>query len=153
MRKRKSWAFWGRNRGHDNIVGTASSEAFTEHGVFWPKELLPRAIPHTRIFTWGYDVDVNNVFSAASQATVFQHAATLLSDIANKRTSSTEVCEIVLHIVLSLWGCLSLVHAANSSANLRNFAHLYSSHIVWEELLSRMYAFPECRHMFPKLTT
>jgi PGAP1-like protein len=35
--------------------------------------------------TWGYDVDINKAFAAASGATVFQHAKDLISDLANIR--------------------------------------------------------------------
>jgi hypothetical protein len=73
-------------------------------GVFWPKELLPKVVPQTRIFTWGYDVDINHLFSSASQATVFQHAGTLLSDLANKRTSNVEKRRPLIFIAHSLGG-------------------------------------------------
>ena len=82
---------WRRANDRAKDIGIAGQQGSTELGVFWPKELLPRAVPQTRIYTWGYDVDINHVFSNASQATVFQHAGTLLSDIANTRTLSTEV--------------------------------------------------------------
>jgi hypothetical protein len=59
--------------------------------LFWPKEILPAVVPETRIYTWGYDVDINHVFSSASQATVFQHAMSLLSDLDNARTSDDDV--------------------------------------------------------------
>jgi hypothetical protein len=64
--------------------------------IFWPKDLLAKSIPNSRIFTWGYDVDINHIFSNAGQATVFQHATTLLSDLANKRISDEDVSESVL---------------------------------------------------------
>lgn len=59
--------------------------------VFWPKDLLPRVVPDARIYVWGYDVDINHLFSSAGQATVFQHATTLLLDLSNERTSSKAV--------------------------------------------------------------
>src|SRR5271155_6121938 len=58
--------------------------------LFWPKEILPAVVPETRIYTWGYDVDINHVFSSASQATVFQHAMSLLLDLGNARTSDDD---------------------------------------------------------------
>jgi hypothetical protein len=61
------------------------------NALFWPKEMLPAVVPETRIYTWGYDVDINHVFSSASQATVFQHAMSLLSDLDNARTSDDDV--------------------------------------------------------------
>lgn len=59
--------------------------------MFWPKDLLPEVIAETRIYTWGYDVEINHVFSAASQATVFQDAAYLLSDLDDERISEDDV--------------------------------------------------------------
>jgi PBP1b-binding outer membrane lipoprotein LpoB len=56
--------------------------------LFWPEELLLTVIPKTRIYTWGYDVDINHIFSSAGQSTVFQHATTLLSDLVDQRTST-----------------------------------------------------------------
>jgi hypothetical protein len=99
--KRMSFRFWSQNNDHEKTIRTAGQQVPTEPGVFWPKELLPRAIPQTRIYTWGYDADINHVFStaSASQATVFQHAGTLLSDIANKRASCTEVWKPVAIII------------------------------------------------------
>ena len=69
--------------------------------VFWPKKLLPEALPEARRYTWGYDVDINHVFSNASQATNFQHAATLLSDLANERVSVEDVS-----IIFTAYTCL-----------------------------------------------
>lgn len=60
-------------------------------GLFWPKEILPDRIPETRIYTWGYDVDINHIFGNASQATTFQQAGSLLSDLANERVSAEAV--------------------------------------------------------------
>lgn len=93
--KRMLSRFWRRANDHEMAIDIASQQVSTGSGVFWPKELLPRATPQTRIYTWGYDVDINHVFSNASQATVFQHAGTLLSDIANTRNLISEVCKLV----------------------------------------------------------
>lgn len=59
------------------------------------RDLLPKVIPNTRIFTWGYDVDLSNIFSVAGQATVFQHAGSLMIDLANVRTLSKCVSQCV----------------------------------------------------------
>ena len=53
--------------------------------VFWPRGLLPEEIPNARILTWGYDVDIVKLAAAASQATILQHAETLLSDLAQRK--------------------------------------------------------------------
>ena len=64
-------------------------------GIFWPKDLLPKVIPDARVFTYGYDVNINHLFSSASQATVFQHAASFLNDLANERISAEAVSSSV----------------------------------------------------------
>jgi hypothetical protein len=38
-------------------------------------------VPNARIFTWGYDADIDNFKLSASQNTVLQHALNLLSDV------------------------------------------------------------------------
>lgn len=75
--------------------------------LFWPKEILPAVVPETRIYTWGYDVDINHVFSSASQATVFQHAMSLLSDLDNARTSDDDVKS---HVFISSIGSSDKAH-------------------------------------------
>lgn len=106
----KSVSFWkkGKNRlrpasSDDGKNADSDSAVFIDPNaprsnlpdtLFWPKELLPKAIPEARIYTWGYDVDINHVFANAGQATTFQHAATLLSDLANERVSVEDVSEL-----------------------------------------------------------
>jgi hypothetical protein len=75
-----------------------SNQEKTE-SLFWPQDVLPTAIPETRIYTWGYDVDINHVFSFASQDTVFQHAQSLLSDLANERTSDDDVSSFLISYI------------------------------------------------------
>ena len=95
--------------------------------LFWPKDILPEVIADTRIYTWGYDVDINHIFSSASQATVFQHAASLLSDLADERISAEDVNPSLL--VSST--IRSAVPITNSLC-LRKLVPLYSLPIVWE---------------------
>jgi hypothetical protein len=108
--KQSAWKIWPKKgkakrqpqmHGEDNcpettefVVDAADSQPLAQekpNTLFWPKELLPAVVPETRIYTWGYDVDINHVFSSASQATVFQHAMSLLSDLDNARTSDDDV--------------------------------------------------------------
>ncbi|KAL8881501.1 MAG: hypothetical protein Q9198_001313 [Flavoplaca austrocitrina] len=70
---------------------SGQSSLSSAKGTFWPKDLLSKVIPETRIFTYGYDVNINHLFSPASQAIVFQHAATFLNDLANERVSTEAV--------------------------------------------------------------
>jgi hypothetical protein len=59
------------------IVGLRMGE------VFWPASLLPSVLPEARIFTWGYDADVDAFNTSVGHNTVEQHATDLLTDIAN----------------------------------------------------------------------
>jgi hypothetical protein len=57
----------------------------TAANVFWPRDLLPEIMGTARVISWGYDANVANFLSAASQASVFGHAQTLLADLADQR--------------------------------------------------------------------
>lgn len=72
--------------------------------VFWPGHLLPKTLPNARIFTWGYDVDIDHAFSSASTATIFQHALNLLSDLTDVRISEAEIKRPIIFIAHSLGG-------------------------------------------------
>lgn len=83
-----------------DIVGDNVSQ-----GIFWPEALLPGVLPDIRIFTWGYDADVDRFRSTASQNTIFQHAADLLSDVAD--LLETEDGDLpVIFVVHSLGGII-----------------------------------------------
>ena len=77
---------------------------FRPFEVFWPRDLLPRRFPDFRIFTWGYDVDIDHAFSGTSTATVFQHAANLLSDLSDVRISSEAELRPLFFVAHSLGG-------------------------------------------------
>jgi hypothetical protein len=70
-------------------------------GIYWPAQLLPEAVDNVRVSTWGYDADIDDFWSSASQNTVSQHATNLLSDIADMMEASQPVLPIlfVVHIL------------------------------------------------------
>ena len=72
--------------------------------VFWPRDLLPTRFPDFRIFTWGYDVDIDHAFSGTSTATVYQHAANLLTDLSDVRTSTEAELRPLFFVAHSLGG-------------------------------------------------
>lgn len=78
----------------NNNSNKSGAKALPE-SVYWPADLLPNVLPESRILTWHYDVDINHLFSSASQATVFQHAESLLSALADERGSPQEVSSTV----------------------------------------------------------
>jgi hypothetical protein len=81
-----------------------SGTATNARDIFWPRDLLPVALPQANIYTWGYDVDINHVFQSASQASVFHHAGTLLADIANARMSPIDKSRPLIFVAHSLGG-------------------------------------------------
>lgn len=93
--------------------------------LFWPQKLLPSVVPQSRIYTWGYDVDINHLFSNASQATVFQHAGSLLSDLADERISDEHVSYFILLGQLTIYFYWNLPHW------LRKIDLSYLLLIVW----------------------
>jgi hypothetical protein len=72
--------------------------------VYWPRDLLPERLPNARIFTWGYDANIENMFSSASRASIFQHAGTFLEDIAGVRETLGQMTRPLVFVVHSLGG-------------------------------------------------
>lgn len=71
--------------------------------VYWPRDLLPDKIPDARIYTWGYDADID-ALSSASRNTIHQHAVTLLSDLVDLRKESEYNRKPIIFVVHSLGG-------------------------------------------------
>ncbi len=74
--------------------------------VFWPRDLLPKVFPQARIITWGYGVQIEKMFASASQATIFHHAQTLLSDLAMLRSSISSKAKPLIFLAHSLGGII-----------------------------------------------
>ncbi len=74
--------------------------------VFWPRDLLPKVFPQARIITWGYGVQIEKMFASASQATIFHHAQTLLSDLAMMRSSMSSKAKPLIFLAHSLGGII-----------------------------------------------
>ncbi|KAG8527833.1 uncharacterized protein KY384_006749 [Bacidia gigantensis] len=74
------------------------------HEVFWPRDLLPKVFPNARVLTWGYDVQIEQLFSATSQASIFHHAETLLADLVMLRNTEARKSKPLLFIAHSLGG-------------------------------------------------
>jgi hypothetical protein len=61
-------------------------------------------VPRARILTWGYDVRIEHVFESVSQASVFQHAEDLLSDLAACRSTPASAQRPLIFVAHSLGG-------------------------------------------------
>ena len=79
------------------VVGSSS--------VFWPQDLLRVATPDVRIYTWGYDADINSL-SSSSRNTIHQHARNLLSDLVDLRAESEYHQKPLIFVVHSLGGII-----------------------------------------------
>jgi len=86
-------------------------------GTFWPRDLLPRIISDVRVFTWGYDADIDG-FGSRSQSTIIQHAESLLSDIANQREVADHYKRPIAFVVHSLGGIV-VKAALNRSSTIQ----------------------------------
>ena len=60
-----------------------------KHGVFWPKDLLPKDLEEegfpARIMTFGYDADVVSAIDIASSNTLRNHGHNLAIELVLKR--------------------------------------------------------------------
>ena len=74
------------------------------HDVFWPRDLLPKAVPQARILTWGYDVQIEQLLNSTSRASIFQHAETLLADLTMFRASEADRTKPLIFVAHSLGG-------------------------------------------------
>ena len=57
----------------------------------WPESLLLNDLPQARIIMYGYDADVVNFWSMASQNTIGDHSQKFLTSLANLRESTNSV--------------------------------------------------------------
>ena len=57
----------------------------------WPELLLIKDLPQARVITYGYDADVVNFWSMASQSRIAEHSQKFLTSIANLRDASGAV--------------------------------------------------------------
>lgn len=97
--------------------------------VFWLQDLLPKALPSARIFTWGYDVDLGKFLLPTSTMSVSQHAETLLSDLSDVRTTYRARSTRIIFVAHSLGGivvkralCLSAISKTHLGEVLKHTA-------------------------------
>jgi hypothetical protein len=50
---------------------------------FWPRDLLPHSIDNAKIFSYGYDADIERFMGAAGLNTVHQHGRNLLNSLSD----------------------------------------------------------------------
>ncbi|KAF2231825.1 hypothetical protein EV356DRAFT_535170 [Viridothelium virens] len=102
---------------NENLPQTEGTGSMSKT-IFWPAEMLPAVIPNVNVHTWGYDADIDGFLSSASQNTVAQHAANMLSDLADLLENDESKPLPVFFIVHSLGGVV-LKAAMNQSAETK----------------------------------
>lgn len=63
-----------------------------ENGTFWPRDLLPQAIPGSRIFSYGYP---SKVFASKSLAVIHDFAKHLLDDLVLVQKVLVRECSLI----------------------------------------------------------
>lgn len=75
--------------------------------MFWPKDLLPKDLPKTRIMTYGYDADIAHFWSMASQNRIGEHASNLVNAIAQVRERTDTEGRPIVFVTHSLGGLVT----------------------------------------------
>lgn len=76
---------------HGLTGNTATTWLHEESGSYWPTALLTQDITDARILAFGYDADVVNFWSPASQNRVGNHAGNMLGGLTRLREKSKSV--------------------------------------------------------------
>ncbi|CCT65180.1 uncharacterized protein FFB20_13408 [Fusarium fujikuroi] len=84
-----------------NPINTWSKKDGSGTSVCWPRDLLRGNLKTARVISWGYDTDIANVFSRASEESLFGHAQKLLGALSRLRN---EVARPILWVGHSLGG-------------------------------------------------
>ena len=67
-------------------------ETWTKNEIMWPRDLLPRDVPESRVFLFGYDAGITHRDqSRVAKTEIHSDADDLCAKLAAKRTSSNTV--------------------------------------------------------------
>ncbi|KAL6713033.1 hypothetical protein ACLMJK_009429 [Lecanora helva] len=89
---------------HGLTGGRESTWTAADAAACWPELYLPNDLSEARIITYGYDADVVNFWSMASQNTVGDHSQKFLIALANLRDSTNTSTRPLAFIAHSLGG-------------------------------------------------
>ncbi|KAI3318127.1 hypothetical protein HD806DRAFT_325111 [Xylariaceae sp. AK1471] len=93
---------------------TTSSPTSTAPGdFFWPRDLLPHSVKNSRIFSFGYDANIERFMGAAGLNTVHQHGRNLLNGLCDLLDKNEP---LPLIIVVHSLGGLVVKEALNQAA-------------------------------------
>lgn len=113
-------------RGHPIDTWSAANQ------VCWPRDLLKDDFQDARIISWGYDANIDNLFSHASQNSVFAHGQNLVAQLACLRVSTPD--RPIIWIGHSLGGLVIKAAIINTNSHRVNkrfedYGELYPSTI------------------------
>ncbi|RYP93832.1 hypothetical protein DL770_000028 [Monosporascus sp. CRB-9-2] len=98
------------------------------HGVYWPRDLVPAALPHSRVFTYGYDTNIRSRLggSPMSKKSVGDHGWDLLCTLAdNRRDAPSRPLVFVAHSLGGLISKVALIRASEYDQD-KPQAHLHN---------------------------
>ncbi|RYP26645.1 hypothetical protein DL768_011615 [Monosporascus sp. mg162] len=98
------------------------------HGVYWPRDLVPAALPHSRVFTYGYDTNIRSRLSSrpVSKKSVGDHGWDLLCTLAdNRRDAPSRPLVFVAHSLGGLISKVALIRASEHGQD-KPQAHLHN---------------------------
>ncbi|KAI0834641.1 hypothetical protein F5Y06DRAFT_278520 [Hypoxylon sp. FL0890] len=72
-------------------------KTWSQGDACWPRDFLKDDMENARGITWGYDANIANAFSFASQESIFGHAEALLIDLSNWRKNITRPIIFICH--------------------------------------------------------
>lgn len=92
------------------ITGNRESTWTAQTGsesIFWPRDLLPRDVPDSRIVTWGYDADVVGFWAMASQNRIGEHAGNFVNQVTGMRERTNTEDRPILLVTHSMGGLVA----------------------------------------------
>ncbi|KAI0413535.1 Alpha/Beta hydrolase protein [Xylaria grammica] len=90
------------------------SKTWTKDGVVWPRDLLPKDIPESRVFLFGYDSAITHLDqSSVAKTEIHSDANDLCAKLADKRSATGTENRPIIFVAHSLGGLVAaqvLIH-------------------------------------------
>ncbi|PSN64914.1 hypothetical protein BS50DRAFT_677808 [Corynespora cassiicola Philippines] len=135
------------------LTGNRDTTWTYNDSVLWPRDLLPKDIPHARILTFGYDADVARFFSITSSNTIRDHGKSFAQDLAMFRARTKTGDRPIIFVAHSLGGLVVeqaiLIARGSSQAHVKSLLdatvaiafmgtpHLGSKKAEWGKQIAR----------------
>lgn len=136
--------------GHRERTWETTKESSTEQSVLWPRDLLPRCIPHARVMTFGYDSEVPSV-RYLMQRIMYSKSKIMLSHLKEARNTKEATHRPIIFLAHGLGGLIvksALIHADREEQRFSGFKlstagvllfgtpHQGTSNTPWRQLMS-----------------